>query len=250
MARRPAARPRWAYDGTPGRLVEPPEGKRALGFANGEQPPAPWINYIFHWTGATLDWLSGPDLSQWDRHAQSAVTFLSITGMDRDATSDGSGSRFVLAIAGNDSGGPAIAVSKRGGGWSKRDNFSGAPGVLRGIKWLAGKWWCWLDGEGSDVSTLYCTGAAGVSGSAITSNSNPWDLAYTGITHAIFYDLASDAVALDAEKTMVLVSGYQAARSYPVVSVNGGSTWSLNTTTEISYGGAGVGRAVVFDGSH
>ena len=238
MARRPAARPRWAYDGTPGRLVEPPEGKRALGFANGEQPPAPWINYIFHWTGATLDWLSGPDLGTWTRRAQGAVTFTAVSGMGFDTTANSDGSRYVYAVSGTDGTGAVIAVSRRGGGWSLRRNFDSATGTLSGVLFALGKWWCWFD-DGAPASLIMTTAPDGGTSSAIESDSNDWLTAYsTSGSVGGVRDMATDGVS-----TLVAI-----ADSRIVVSVNSGTTWSVNSTA-IDYGGGGFGRAVVFDGS-
>ena len=236
MPRRPAARPLWAYGGSAA-IVEPPEGKRALGFVTSERPPASWLNYQFHFTGATLDWLAGPDMSTWTRRAQGAVTFTAISGMARDTSANVYGSRYTLAIAGTDGTGAVMAVSRRGAGWSLRRNFDSTTGTLAGVLYALGKWWCWFD-DGASGGTIMVTDPDGGSSSAIESNSNPWLTAYASAGTLLgARDLATDGT------TLVAAFGKRI-----VTSINGGLTWITNATA-FDFGGGGYLRSVVYDGT-
>lgn len=236
MPVRPAVRPLWAY-GDGAAIVEPPEGKRALGFVTGERPPASWLNYQFHFTGATLDWLSGPDMSTWTRRAQGAVTFTAIIGMAQDKSANVFGSRYTLAVAGTDSTGAVMAVSRRGAGWSLRRNFDTTTGTLSGVLYALDKWWCWFD-DGASGGTIMVTDPDGGSSSAVESNSNSWLTAYASAGTLLgARDLATDGTVLVA-----------AFGKRIVTSVNGGLTWVTNSTA-FDFGGGGFLRAVVYDGT-
>lgn len=56
MAPKPTVIPRW-NTGTAAR-VDPGPGKRASGFANGERPPAKYVNWLLHYLGEWTQYLS------------------------------------------------------------------------------------------------------------------------------------------------------------------------------------------------
>jgi hypothetical protein len=69
MARRPPVVPVFATAAAPGGVVEPASLVRQLGFQADRRPPAPWINWQFLHIGNWIDFLRGPNASQWTRCA-------------------------------------------------------------------------------------------------------------------------------------------------------------------------------------
>lgn len=54
---KPTKRPRWADSG--GSIVEPSEGKKDLGWAAGDRPPAQTFNWLLNLTWQWFEWLDG-----------------------------------------------------------------------------------------------------------------------------------------------------------------------------------------------
>ena len=143
MARRPTKMPLFASDASPGAIVETPEAVRLAGFASGDRPPAPWINYQLHEVGNWLDFLRGPSLGNWDRLAWGVADLDG--GEEINAAYDGdtleTAGRLIrrYVIAGLDGGTPALRVSKRGTSWQTRTPVgASAIGDIKDVVWTGG----------------------------------------------------------------------------------------------------------------
>jgi hypothetical protein len=144
MAKRPRRYPRWAYDATSDRLVEPVPLYREQGYNIDESPPAQWFNYWKNLLGGWVDYLRSPSFSNWTRRDLSSDLVTSAyLATDLESADDGVYSR--MAIAGADAlGAMRVFVSHRGHEWDEVsrfvDNTINAP---RGFKKLGALWMLW-----------------------------------------------------------------------------------------------------------
>lgn len=174
MGSRPTRMPRWGY-GASALLVEPTSDKQRDGFPARYEPPAQWINYVFHYALAWCDHLRGPGWGAWTREDHDSATDLTAVagiGVDTD-DSRARDQRVRYAIVGAQSG-PAthIITSKNGRDWTDRSAPTSST-ALYGVTCIGDTWYCW--GTTGSLATWSTPADTGSNNSAVrTGTAGHW----------------------------------------------------------------------------
>ena len=213
----------------------------AAGWAEGDRPPAQYLNFLQNQAGMWVDFLSAPDISNWTQRDWIAAgsppvldghTNRIIIAVDRISTDAASVVHW--AMTGLDSGDtlPTILVSQRGNGWVPRTNAPAASGAPLDLKILgtdpaSSYWWLVTSGGGH----LYRTA---VVGGAVADNGATW----SAQTLPSGPSGARSIAANGSELALIASSGGW-------YSTDNGDTWTAAT---FDAGRTGVGLDVVYDG--